>query len=281
MRGGVSTHFLKRTQSTMGGVTYLFRQRSILLEELHDAVGELGMVHAQTLHLVKRDQDSCEEEFMLLLQGESEAVDDGAQYLEQLSNAVESLGFVGELEEDVVDGTTDEGPEVEEFAVYAMQGRLQEVPFPRILGVEQLEKLKHKAVVDVRLGDVCVEVLAFDEAKEELVHDLDMRPGNFQHGLVLFGIERLALRVHGRRNRAEQVLGEHADDDRVHGLRDDLSVIGHIVQELMESQALDFLGFHVGACVVEVEDDVALLDLLHEEIFPTSGGNLVEARQLF
>ncbi len=225
---GVSTISQNERQAPWG-VTYLFRQRSILFEELHDAVGELGMVHAQTLHLVKRDQDSCEEEFMLLLQGEGKAVDDGAQDLQQLGNAVEPLGFVGELEEDVVDGTTDEGPEVEEFAIYAMQGRLQKVPFPRILGIEQLEELKHKAVVDVRLGDVCVEVLAFDEAKEKLVHNLDVRPGNFQHGLVLFRIESLALRVHGRRNRAEKVLGKHADDDWVHGLRDDLSVIGHIV----------------------------------------------------
>ena len=162
-----------------------------------------------------------------------------------------------------------------------MQGRLQEVPFPRILGIEQLEKLKHKAVVDVGLGDVCVEVLAFDEAKEELIHNLDVRPGNLQHGLVLFRIESLALWIHRRRDRAEQVLGEHADDHRVHGLSDDLSVIGHIVQELMKSQALDLLGFHVGASVIEVEDDIALLDLLHEEIFPTSRRHLVEARQLF
>jgi hypothetical protein len=52
---------------------------------------------------VQREQDSCQEELVFFLQGESETVNDGTQNLQQLSDAIESLGFVGELEEDVVD----------------------------------------------------------------------------------------------------------------------------------------------------------------------------------
>ena len=40
--------------------------------------------------------------------------------------------------------------------------------------------MKHELMVDVRFGNVGVEVLAFDEAQEELVHDLDVRPSDFQ-----------------------------------------------------------------------------------------------------
>jgi hypothetical protein len=239
------------------------------------------VVHAQALHLVKGDQDPCKEELVFLLKGEGEAVDDGTQYLQQLGDSIKSLGFVGELEEDVVDGAANEGPEVEEFAVYAVQGGLQEVPLSGILGIKQLEKLEDEAVVDVCLCDVRVEVLALDKPEEELVHNLNMGPGDFQNGFVLFRVKCLALRVHRRWDRAEQVLGKHANDDRVHGLRDDLPVVGNIVQELVEGQSFDFLGLHIGAGVVEVKNDIALLDLLHEEILAASGGHLVEAGELF
>lgn len=238
------------------------------------------MIHAQALHLVKGDQHPREEELVLLLQRKGESVDDRTKDLQQLGNAVEPFCLVGELEKDVVDGAADEGPQVEELAVDAVQGRLQEVPFPRIFGVEQLQELEDEAVVDVCFRDVGVEVLALDEAKEELVHDLDVRPGDFQDGLVLLGVESVALRVHGRRDGAEEVLGEHVDYDGVHGLGDDLAVVGHVVQELVEGQALDLLGLHIGAGIVEVEDDVALLDLLHEQILTAPGGDLVEAGEL-
>lgn len=55
-------------------------------------------------------------------------------------------------------------------------------------------------LVYVTLGDVCVEVGALDEAEEEFVDNLKVRPGEFEDGLVLFGIECVARRVHRRRN---------------------------------------------------------------------------------
>lgn len=96
-------------------------------------------------------------------------------------------------------------------------------------------------MVDVRLGDVRVEVLALDKAEEEFVNDLDMRPRYFQDRLVLLRVKCLALRVHWGWDGTEQVLGEHLYDERVHFLRDDLAVVSHIVEQLVQSQALDLL----------------------------------------
>jgi hypothetical protein len=49
----------------------------------------------------------------------------------------------------------------------------------------------------------------------------------------------------------------------------------------MKRQSLDLLGFHIGRWVVEVEDDIALIDLLHEQILSAIGRYFMEARQLF
>lgn len=65
-----------------------------------------------------------------------------------------------------------------------------------------------KGLVDVLLGRVGVEVWALDEPEEELVHDLQVRPRELEHGLVLLGVKGVAGRVHLRRYRSEQVGGE-------------------------------------------------------------------------
>lgn len=51
---------------------------------------------------MQRNQHSSQEELVLLLQGQSKTVDDGTKNLEKLSNSVETLSFIDELEEDVV-----------------------------------------------------------------------------------------------------------------------------------------------------------------------------------
>ncbi len=61
------------------------------------------------------------------------------------------------------------------------------------------------------------------------------------------------------------------------GSGDHLPVVGDIIEELVKGEALDLLGLHVGAGIVEVEDDVALLDLLHKELLSSGGWDLVEA----
>lgn len=65
------------------------------------------MIHAETLDLVERNQHSCQEKLVLLLKRQGETVDDRAQDFQQLCNTIKPLGFVGELEEDVVDRPSD------------------------------------------------------------------------------------------------------------------------------------------------------------------------------
>ena len=45
---------------------------------------------------------------MFLLQRQREAVDDGSKDLQKFGNAIESFGLVDELEEDIVDGSSNE-----------------------------------------------------------------------------------------------------------------------------------------------------------------------------
>ena len=47
-------------------------------------------------------------------------------------------------------------------------------------------------MVDISLGEVGVEVWAFNEAKEKLVNDLKMRPCKLEDGFVFLGVECIA-----------------------------------------------------------------------------------------
>ena len=133
-------------------------------------------------------------------------------------------------------------------------------------------------MIYVLFRNVGVEILAFDEAKEELVDDLNMGPGHFQHRFVFLWIKGLALRVHGGWNRSKQIFTEHVDDSRIHWLRDDLAIVCHIVKQLVQCQAFDLFGLHVPAGIIEVEDDVALVNLLHKQFLSSVWGNLVKSR---
>jgi len=83
---------------------HLFCQCRVLLQELYDTVGQLRMVHTQTLDFMQRNQDSCEEQLMFFLERQRETIDDRSQDLKKLCDAIESLCFIDELEEHVVDG---------------------------------------------------------------------------------------------------------------------------------------------------------------------------------
>lgn len=78
---------------------------------------------------------------MFLFEWQSETIDDGPKDLEQLSNAIESLSFVNELEKDVVDGTSNVRTQVQELAVNAMQCSFEKVSLPGVLGVKKFKKL--------------------------------------------------------------------------------------------------------------------------------------------
>ena len=58
----------------------------VLLDELRHAVGELLVVEVDVAHLVQRQQRLHQELLVLLLEGQREAVDDGAEDLEQLGD---------------------------------------------------------------------------------------------------------------------------------------------------------------------------------------------------
>ena len=120
----------------------LLRKRRILLEELNDTVGELRMVEGEGFGFVQGDEDSGEEGFVFFFEREGESVDDGSEDFEELGDSVVTFGFVDELEEDVVDGTTDEGSKVEEATVDSMESGFEEVSLSRIFAVEEFEELR-------------------------------------------------------------------------------------------------------------------------------------------
>jgi hypothetical protein len=73
---------------------------------------------------------------VLLLERQSETVDDRTENLEQFGNSIVPFRFVDEVEEDIVHRSSNEGSQVEELAVYPMQCGLEEVSFSRILAIE-------------------------------------------------------------------------------------------------------------------------------------------------
>mmetsp|Transcript_101351 Transcript_101351/g.205712 ORF Transcript_101351/g.205712 Transcript_101351/m.205712 type:complete len:292 (+) Transcript_101351:49-924(+) len=108
-------------------------QPRVLLNVLGHAVGELLVERCEGLDLVQRDQSLDQEVLVLILEGQSEAVDDAAQNLEQFADTVVDLALVDDLEEHVLDGPPDEGAQGHELAIDAVQYCLQVVALTRVL----------------------------------------------------------------------------------------------------------------------------------------------------
>jgi len=87
-----------------------------------------------------------------------------------------SFSFIDKMEEDVINGTTNESTKGEHFAIDPMQSGLEKISFPRVFRVEQFEEIEHERLVDISFCNICIEIGALDEPKEELVHNLEMRP---------------------------------------------------------------------------------------------------------
>jgi hypothetical protein len=98
---------------------------------------------------VQRNKNAGEEGLVLLFQGNGKTVDDGSQYFQELCNAIMTFSLVDELEEYVIYRTANEGSEVKEFAVNAMEGSLKEITFSGVLRVEEFEKIEDKGLIDV------------------------------------------------------------------------------------------------------------------------------------
>ena len=115
------------------------------------------------------------------------------------------LGLVDEPVEDVVDLLAYVGSEPEELAVNPVQSRLEEVPLPWVLRVEQIQQLQYELVVDVALGDRRLEIRRLEQTQEELVDELEVGPGYLERRLVLLRVELRAVGVRRGRQSAEQV----------------------------------------------------------------------------
>lgn len=134
---------------------------------------------------------------MFLLERDGEAVDDGAEDLEELADAVVSLCLVHKSVENVANGLADEGAVGHELPINAVQDGLQVVSFTRVFRVEQFYELEAERLVCELLGYLSVHLGAYDEAEEELVDDLQVRPAVLQDGFVLLRIEVLVIRRQG------------------------------------------------------------------------------------
>jgi hypothetical protein len=104
------------------------------------------MVHTQTLDFMQWNQDSGEEQLMFFLERQRETIDDRSQDLKKLSDAIESLCFIDELEEHIVDGPSNVRAQIQEFSVYPMERGLKEIALTGILGVEKFKKLFHQPI---------------------------------------------------------------------------------------------------------------------------------------
>lgn len=79
----------------------------VLFEELDDTVGELRMIERERFDLVQRDEYTGKKHLVLLLERQSEAVDNRSKNFQELGDAVVTFGLVDKLEKDIVDGSAD------------------------------------------------------------------------------------------------------------------------------------------------------------------------------
>lgn len=89
-----------------------------------------------------------------------------------------------------------------------MKSCLQEIPLPRVLRVKELQQIEDKRLVDISLGEVGIEIRAFHESQEELVNDLEVRPGKLKYRFIFLRVVRITCWVNGWGYRAEEVAGK-------------------------------------------------------------------------
>lgn len=130
-----------------------------------------------------------------------------------------SFCFVYKLEKDVVDGSSNECSQVEEFTVDSVQGSFEEIPLSRVFTVKELEQLivndtltrkystyrQDESLINVLFTDIRVEFGTLYKAEEEFVYNLQMWPGELQNRFVFLGVKGVARRVDLGRDRPEKV----------------------------------------------------------------------------
>lgn len=136
-------------------------------------------------------------------------------------------------------------------------------------------------MVNVLLRDIRIKIRTLDETQEELIYNLYVRPGDFQNRFIFLWVEDFSLWVDRRWYRPEQVLAEHFNRAWVHWLRYYLAVVGNIVEKIVQSHALYFFRLGIARRVTEIEDDVTLVDFLHEEVCSSIRRYFVKPWKLF
>lgn len=69
-------------------------------------------------------------------------------------------------------------------------------------------------MVNIPLRDVGVEVGGLDKAQKELINDLEVRPSEFEHRFIFFGIKCIACWIDLWWDRSEQIGGKLATFDQ-------------------------------------------------------------------
>ncbi|GIX65866.1 FAD-binding oxidoreductase [Babesia caballi] len=237
-------------------------QAAVLVNVLHHAVGKRGVVAAHGPRLVQRNQGLFQVDLVLLLQGHGEAVDDAAQNLEQLRDAVGVLGLVDEAGEHVVDGLADEVAQRHDLAVDAVQNRLE-----------------HKRLVDHVLGHLRADLVADDDAEENVVDDLEVGPRLLQGGLVLVDVVEKGALAGARGKAAEDVDGHHVDDVAENGLVHAVAGRADVLDDLQEGLALHLDGALQELLGVEVDDSLAGDQLALEQVAAFDQRGVLEQRK--
>ncbi|KAJ1604816.1 hypothetical protein OIY81_3650 [Cryptosporidium canis] len=151
-------------------------------------VDELLMERGDVLCLVERDEGGLQEDLVLLLEGNGEAVDDGDKDLKQLGNSVVGLAVDDYSEEDVLHGLPDAASSRHDLPVDSVEDGLEVVPFSGVKALEKINELEYEGVVNVLFGHLGAELRANDEPEEELIYDQQVRPAGLQQLLVILGL---------------------------------------------------------------------------------------------
>mmetsp|Transcript_8007 Transcript_8007/g.24065 ORF Transcript_8007/g.24065 Transcript_8007/m.24065 type:complete len:237 (-) Transcript_8007:424-1134(-) len=127
------------------------RKFGVLLQVLSDTVRKLLVVllNCATRWLVKRDECSGKELFVLILERECEAIDNTSQNLKELSNTVVSFGLIDESIENIADGLSDKRTMRHKFAVNAMQNGLEVIALSWILGIKEFKESSNESSIDI------------------------------------------------------------------------------------------------------------------------------------
>ena len=81
---------------------------------------------------------------MFVFQGKGESVNDRTENFQQLGDTIMPFSLVYELEEDIVDRSSNEGSEIKEFTVDPMKGGFEEVSLARVFAVEEVQELLYQ-----------------------------------------------------------------------------------------------------------------------------------------